>query len=507
MSSRRILKAISIVSLGTVIARLFGLAREVSTANFFGTTSIYDAFLLAFMIPNFFRGLLAEGALNAAFIPVFSGYASDESPGKKKEAAEIFQICFTLSLLATSLLFAAVLAGSLVSSSILAESSKWWRVWHLLKFTFPYLIFISLTALNMGVLNSYKSFFLPSLSPVILDLAWIAGLFLLLPHFGDAPENRILGLCVAVLIGGFGQFLFTLVPVLKKGYRIKFDFRFAHPAMRKMGRLLAPVLIGVAVTPINLLIDYSLANLLYDGAVSGLWYSTRIFQLPLGVFAISISTAVLPWFSENISTGNHKEFTENLSFSLKLLFILLLPFTIGMVILRTEIVSFLFARGMFSAQSVSVVASPLAYYSLGLLGYGGASVWTRAFYACKDTATPVRVGIFSIAVNSVMDVVLMKYLGHNGIALATSIVGMANFIILVLIFNRKHLHLNFKPLAPFFVKTLAASAVMGVVVYACTDIMDGLFSLPIRLFTGIIIGILVYLISIGILIGKPEVRR
>lgn len=506
MSSRKILRAVSLISLGTVIARLFGLAREVATANFFGTTSIYDAFLLAFMIPNFFRGLLAEGALNAAFIPVFTEYASGQAE-KKKEGMEIFNLCFTLSLLATSALFLLVLITSFVSTGLLAESSKWWKVWHLLRYTFPYLIFISLTALNMGVLNAYKSFFLPSLSPVILDIVWIASLFFLLPLFPGGSESRIMGLCIGVILGGVGQFLFTLIPVLKKGYRIHFRFGFTHPVIKKMGRLLAPTVIGVAVTPINLLIDYSLANLLYEGAVSGLWYSTRIFQLPLGVFAISISTAVLPWFAEDISVKNHDGFIKNLSVSFKLLSLLLLPFTFGMLIFRTEIVSFLFARGMFSAESVAIVASPLAYYSIGLIGYGGASVWNRAFYACKDTSIPVKVGVFSIFVNFVLDVVLMQFFGHNGIAFATSLVGLTNFILLAVLFNKKHLYFNFMTVLPFFLKTLLASVIMTFVAYPCRNAMDTVFSLPLRLFAGIIISVLVYTFCIQVLIGKQEMKK
>jgi putative peptidoglycan lipid II flippase len=491
MSSTRILRAISIVSIGTIIARLFGLAREVSSANFFGTTSVYDAFLIAFMIPNFFRGLLAEGALNTAFIPIFTEYVSDEE--KKKAGKEIFNISFTLSLIATSTLFLIVLFTSFISTHIISEASRWWQVWTLLRFTFPYLIFISLTALNMGVLNAYKNFFLPSLSPVILDAIWIAGLFLLLPLFGNTPEKQIFGLCITVLLGGTGQFLFTLLPVLKKGYRVRLNFRFSHPVVKKMGRLLAPVVIGVAVTPINLLVDYSLANLLYEGAVSGLWYSTRIFQLPLGVFAISISTAVLPWFSEDVNSKNNDRFIKNLRYSLYLLVILLLPFTLGLIIFRTEIVSFLFARGMFSGESVSLVASPLAFYSIGLLGYGGISVWSRAFYAHKDTSTPVKIGVFSISVNLVLNIIFMNLFGHSGIALSTSLVGITNFILLVHLFNKKHLYVELRTMKPVFVKIIFATIFMGVVLYLYKNAVKDLFSLPVLLFTGIIIAVVVYL--------------
>ncbi len=505
MSSKKILRAVSLISLGTIIARVFGLAREVSTAKFFGTTGIYDAFLIAFMIPNFFRGLLGEGALNSAFIPVFTEYASGE-PAKKKEGIEIFNICFTLSLFATLALFAAALVTSLISSNIVSDNSKWWWAWTLLRFTFPYLIFISLTALNMGVLNAYKIFFLPSLSPVILDVVWIAALFLFLPLFGSSVQDRIFGLCAAVVIGGAGQFLFTLIPVLKKGYRIRLNFNFAHPVVKLMGKLLAPAVIGVAVAPINILVDMTLANLLYVGAVSGLWYSTRIFQLPLGVFAIAVSTAVLPWFSEDASSKNHVGFMKNLEFSFRMLAILLLPFTFGLVIFRTEIISFLFERGMFTAASVSLAAQPLAFYAIGLLGYGGVSVLSRAFYARRDTATPVKVGVASILVNFVADIVLMRFMGHNGIALATSVVGITNFILLAFLFNKKHLRFDFRKTVPFFMKTFISSAIMGLAIYAFKNEASGLCSLPVVLLTGIITAVSVYFLSLSVLVGIKEIK-
>ncbi|MCM8761821.1 MAG: murein biosynthesis integral membrane protein MurJ, partial [Candidatus Omnitrophica bacterium] len=431
---------------------------------------------------------------------VFTEYTLDEK--RKQEGNDIFNICLTLSLIITSIIFTIVLGISFLSTGIISEASRWYYVWILLRFTFPYLIFISLAALNTGVLNAYKDFFLPSLSPVVLDLFWIAALFLILPFLPDIPERQIFVLCGGVLLGGLGQFIFTLVPVIKKGYGVRFNLNFSHPAVRRMGVLLAPMVIGVAVTPINLLVDNTLANTLYEGAVSGLWYSTRIFQLPLGVFAISISTAVLPWFSENISSKNHQEFVKHLIFATRMLVFLLLPFTFGMIILKTELVTFLFARGMFTAKSVDLVASPLAFYSLGLLGYGGASVWGRAFYACKDTATPVKVGIFSIFVNFIMDIIFMKFMGHNGIALSTSIVGITNFIILVCLFNRKHLYIDLRKETVFFLKAFFAATLMGCILYICKSVLSSIVSLPLLLFSCIIVSVLVYILSTGVLIKR-----
>jgi len=313
-------------------------------------------------------------------------------------------------------------------------------------------------------------------------------------------------LCAAGVIGGAGQFLFTLIPVLKKGYRIRLNFNFSHPVVKLMGKLLAPAVIGVAVGPINILVDMTLANLLYEGAVSGLWYSSRIYQLPLGVFAIAVSTAVLPWFSEDASSQNHAGFMKNLEFSFRMLAMLLLPFTFGLVIFRTEIISFLFERGMFTASSVSLAAQPLAFYALGLMGYGGVSVLSRAFYARRDTATPVKVGAASILVNIIADTVLMRFMGHNGIALATSVVGTTNFILLAVLFNKKHLRLDFRKTAPFFMKTFVSSAIMGMAIYAFKNAISGLYSLPAVLFAGIITAVSVYFLSLSVLVGIKEIK-
>lgn len=499
MSSKKILRAISAVSLGTLIARFFGLGREVATAGFFGTTGIYDAFLIAFMIPNFFRGILAEGALNAAFIPVFTEYAA--AGGDKKKGFEIFHLCFTVSLLLTFALFITVFILSHIMANASAEASKWLWVWTLLRFTFPYLIFISLTALNMGVLNISKSFFLPSLSPVILDILWIGALFFLLPFFGNTVDEKIFGLCIGVVAGGIGQFLFTLLPVLKRGYTLRLNFNFKHPAVKKMGKLLAPVVIGVAVVPINLLVDYSLANTLYEGAVSGLWYSTRIFQLPLGIFAISISTAILPWLSEDISSGNYRNFNKNLQLSMKLLMLLMLPFTFGLIFLRTEIVAFLFARGLFGVDSVQLAAAPLAFYSMGLAGYGGVSVLSRAFYSCGDTSTPVKVGLLSIATNFLLNILLMKILNHSGIALSTAAVGVTNFILLFWLFNKKHIRIDISKIALFMLKIFIISAVMGLLLYLFRLIFKGV-PLPLRLFSAIIVAVVFYLVCLKLFIFR-----
>ncbi len=500
MTSNKIFRAISLVSLGTLISRFCGLGREVATANFFGTTGVYDAFLIAFMIPNFFRGILAEGALNAAFIPVFTEYVVEQEDTKK--SSEIFNICFTASLFLTFTLFIIVFLSSYIAIGFIPDTSKWLWIWILLKFTFPYLIFISLAALNMGVLNVYKSFFLPSLSPVILDFFWISALFFLMPFFGNRIEEKIFGLCIGVIAGGIGQFLFTLIPVIKKGYTIKLNLNFKHPALKKIGKLLAPMIIGMAVGPINLLIDHTMANTLYEGAVSGLWYSARIYQLPLGIFAISISTGIFPWLSENVSQKNYKEFESTLLFSLKLLLIFILPFVFGIIILRTEIITLPFSRGLFSEQSIKLAAAPLAFYSIGLIGYGGISIITRAFYSNGDTITPVRVGLLTILANCVFNLIFMKFLGHSGIALSTALVGSANLLLLITFFYKKHLKINLNVLKSFTLKVFFSSVAANFLLYVYKILFSKRFSLPLFFFSGILITTIFYLFFLRVTIFR-----
>jgi len=488
--SKKILKAISLLAIGTIISRIFGLLREIVSANFFGTTKIYDAFLISFMIPNFFRGLLAEGALTSSFIPVFTEYLSDEN--KKNQTKEIFNVCFTLSLIFTFSLFVIFFILSEFFIKILTCESKWFYVWLLLKFTFPYLIFISLSALYTGVLNCYKSFFLPSISPVVLDFFWILSLFYLTKFFIYGFEDKIFALCIGVIFGGLGQFLILVPSVRKLKYFPKISLNFSHPAIKKMGRLFLPMIVGVAVGPINLLVDYSLANFLSSGMVSGLWYSTRLYQLPLGIFAISISTAVLPWLSENYAKKEYEKFKENIYYAFKILFLTLIPSTIILIFLKDEIVTFLFKRGMFDLKSVQLTSYPLFFYSIGIIFYGGISIITRCFYAFNDTKTPVKIGILSIFSNFILDIILMKFLYHGGIALSTSIVGFINFSLLSYLFNKKHLKINYWNILNSFLKHFVFSIPPIIFIFITKYFLISKFSLLFFLFFAISCYFIIY---------------
>jgi len=494
MSFQKISRAAGVIAAGTIASRVAGLLREVATAGVFGTTFAYDAFLVAFMIPSFFRGIVGEGALSPAFIPVVSEYLVSEDG--RKQVRRIVHTVFTFSLLATCALCVLALVTSMVAVHILPHGTKSWWIFFLMRFTFPYLIFISLSAVAMGILNAEKHFAGPAWAPIAMDIVWIGSLFVVCPLFGDSLEQRVLGLCVGAIAGGAAQMLVQMPSLVRRGYTFRIETDFSHPAIRKMGKLLLPVLVGMTVGPINLLVDYSLANTLEPGMASGLWYATRLYQLPLGVFAISLATAALPWFADRTACGDTEGLRRQVVSSCALLLVILLPCTAAGILLRQEIVSILFQRGLFDLRSVSLTAGPLGMLCLGLVGYGSASLITRAFHACKDTTTPAQVGLFSIGVNAILDIALLPSLGTTGIALSTSAVGWTNFLLLLLLFQRKHFRLRLSSLARPVACTIVATAALSFAIVTIRHLSSG-WPLPASVATCIMTGLGVYVAVLG----------
>lgn len=487
----------------TIFCRIAGLLREIITAKFFGTTGVYDAFLIAFMIPNFFRGLLAEGALSTAFIPVISEMIAKNE--KKEEIQKITGAIFTFLLLSTSGLYIFVLIVSLVIVNFFPLPSKITEIFFLVKYTFPYLIFVSLAAWAMGVLNARRRFVLPGLNPIVLDFWWILSLFLFTKFFGTTPEQKIFGLLIGVLIGGASQFIFQIPLVFSVNGPIVLNTQWKHPAILKMVKLFAPVIIGMSVGPINLLVDYSFARMLAEGTVSALWYATRVYQLPLGVFSISLATILLPHLSGDVATKKIEQVKENIHKGLEQTIFLLIPSSIGMIVFRKEIIEILFKRGLFTQYSVEITAYPLMLFSIGLIFYGMAIIITRAFYAYNDTTTPVKVGVISIGTNALLDAILMKFMGHGGIALSTSIVGLENFILLFILCRKKFGLLDTGRISTSFLRILMVGLCWGIIINTIRRVF-----LPLGTFTvvsvGVSSGVLIYFL-IAFVLKFPEISE
>ncbi|MGC8804754.1 MAG: murein biosynthesis integral membrane protein MurJ [Candidatus Ratteibacteria bacterium] len=500
MTFDKIRNSFAWLSLVTILCRIVGLVREIVTARFFGTTGIYDAFLIAFMIPNFFRGLLAEGALSTAFIPVISELIATGE--KKEEILKITGAVFTFFLIATVLLYAVVLLASWILLKYFSLPAKISEIIFLLRFTFPYLIFVSLAAWAMGILNARHRFILPGLNPIILDFWWMIGLFFFTHFFGNTLEQKIFGLLIGVLLGGLSQFVFQLPAVFSVHGPIIFNTRWKHPALMKMLKMFTPVIIGMSVGPINLLVDYFFARSLAEGAVSALWYATRIYQLPLGVFSISLATVLLPHLSGDVAIKKIQQVKDHIHKGLDQTIFFLIPSAIGMIVFRREMIELFFKRGMFTGHSVEITAYPLMLYSIGLVFYGTAIIITRAFYAHHDTATPVKVGLISIGTNALFDMVLMKFMGHGGIALSTSLVGIENVILLIWLFKKKFALLEMVRMAKSFSRVFLMSCFWGIIIEGIRRVLVP-YGNAVTVVAGTACGVLLYF-AFAVVLKFPE---
>ena len=431
----RVAKAAGVVGAATMLSRIFGFIRDMVVAGFFGAGMATDAFFVAFRIPNLLRRLLGEGSLTVSFVPVFTEYLKKKS---REDAYELANIAFTVlssSLVLVTIagvvfspLIVMVMAPGFVKSPIQYDLAVF-----LTRLMFPYIFFISLVALCMGILNSLRHFAVPALSPVVLNIALILAALTLRDFFSEP----ITALAIGVLIGGLLQLAMQWPILVKMGVLLKPDFRFNHPGLRQIGALLLPTLIGSSVYQINIFIGTILASLLPKGSVSFLYYADRLVELPLGVFAIAVGTASLPSFSEQVSMGDFENLKKTISFSLRLILFITIPATVALIALRVPIISVLFQRGAFDGRSTLLTAQALLYYSLGLWAFSVIGVIDSAFFSIQDRKSPLKAAFVSLFVSVTFSVVLMFPLKHGGLALATSIASAVNVMILAIILKRK----------------------------------------------------------------------
>jgi putative peptidoglycan lipid II flippase len=431
----RVARAAGVVGAATMLSRIFGFIRDMVVAGFFGAGITTDAFFVAFRIPNLLRRLLGEGSLTVSFVPVFTDYLKKRS---QKEAFDLANIAFTAL---SSILALITLMGILFSPFIVTVMAPGFAgspmqfdlTVFLTRLMFPYIFFLSLVALCMGILNSLRHFAAPALSPVILNISMIAATLALRGFF----REPIIALAVGVLIGGVLQLAMQWPFLLRLGVRLKPDFRFSHPGLRQIGVLMIPTFIGSAVYQLNIFIGTILASLLPKGSVSFLYYADRVVELPLGVFAFAVGTAALPSFSEHVSLGDFENLKKTISFSLRLILFITFPATCALIALRVPIISVLFQRGAFEAGSTLLTAEALLYYSVGLWAFSIIRIIDSAFFSIQDRKSPLKAAFISIFVNVALSIVLMFPLKHGGLALATSIASAVNVIILAIILKKK----------------------------------------------------------------------
>ena len=492
----------------TLVSRVAGLIRDVAIAHAFGTRLAADAFLVAFRIPNLLRRLFAEGALTVAFVPVFS-----ESLKKNRdEAKKVVDISFTLM---TLVLIGISIIGILLSSPLVrltawgfaSDPEKFALTVFLTRVMFPYILLVSLAALAMGVLNSVKHFAVPAASSIFMNLGIIAGALWLTRYF-DPP---VLGLAVGVLIGGSMQLAVHFPPLAKFGFfpRVRWDPR--HPAVKKILGMMVPAAYGAAVYQFNVIAITLLASFLPTGSVSYLWYADRIMEFPLGIFAVSLATVILPTLSDHATDKNIEALKKTFGFALRLIFFITVPAAGGMMILSDDIIRVLFQHGSFGDASTLSTSWTLVCFAVGLPFISGVRVTSNAFYSLQDSKTPVRVANWSVLVNLVLSLALMGPLKHMGLALAVSLASLFNFVMQIVDFRKKVGRLGLRKILKGTAGTVVATLLMVAVLWAMKRYLplwpdrEGIFPQVGRLMAHIATGIGVYLLA-GLVMQMEEFK-
>lgn len=429
-----VVKAAGLIGVATFSSRLLGFIRDMVLARLFGATAAADAFFVAYRIPNLLRELFAEGSMSAAFVPVFTEYTTLRT---KQDAWELASAVFTTLLtILTLVTVVGILAAPwivwLMAPGFHGEPSKLAITTYLTRLMFPYLLFISLAALAMGVLNSVRVFAAPALSPVLFNV-FIIGCALFLSPLLAEP---ILGVAVGVVAGGAAQFAMQLPGLWWRG--LLFGWRFApgHPGVRRIGALLVPSLLGLSVTQVNITVSTILASF-FAGAPTYLFYGMRLIQFPLGIFGVALATAILPTLSAQAARGALEELRVTLGFGLRMILFIILPAMLGLILLRNPIVHLFFEHGSFTATDTAATATAVLCYAVGLWAFAGVRIIVAAFYSLQDTKTPALVAAVAVLANLALSILLMDHLQHAGLALATALAAMVNVGALVAILNRR----------------------------------------------------------------------
>jgi putative peptidoglycan lipid II flippase len=465
--SRRLFKSTVVVGSMTLISRLLGFMRDMLIARLFGVDLATDAFFVAFKVPNFLRRLFAEGAFAHAFVPVLADYKEQGSTLALKNFID--KTAGTLAVCLLSITIVGVVTAPLLIL-LLAPGFSWQGTQHdlsvwLLQLMFPYLLFISLTAFAGSVLNAHGKFAIPALTPVFLNICLIATASWLAPFMTTPVEALAWG----VFIAGIVQLLFQIPPLIRLGLLPRPRIDFHDVGVERVLGLMLPAMFSVSITQINLLLDTLFASFLTVGSVSWLYYSDRLVEFPLGILGLALGTVILPNLANSYAVDNNNAFSGALDWGLRLVVLVGMPATIGLVMLAEPMLSTLFQYKEFGVQDVLLSGQSLRAYSVGLLGYLFIKVLVPAFTARQEVNTPVRYGGYAMAVGVGLNGVLVFPLAHAGLALATSLGAFFNAALLL---NKLFKDKVYQPATGWLIflsRVLVASAAMTAVLYYFVD--------------------------------------
>lgn len=456
MSEReQLAQATGIIIIGMIFSRILGYVRDLALYAQFGQNRITDAYNAAFSIPDFLYMILVGGALSSAFIPVFGGYVATEREEEGWYVASslanliilLFLFGITIGLIFTPQLVRILVPG--FNSKEVALTA------HLTRIMFAQTFFMGLSGVAVGILNSYKHFTAPALGPVLYNLAVVVVGWSLAPYLGITAYS------LGVVVGAILNFTVQIPPLLKVGLRYRPVLDVRHPGVRQFGILVVPVLVGLSASQFNLFVSQNLASSLPGGLLAALRTAQRLMQVPLGVFAVAIGTAIFPTLTGQAARREWPQFRRTTSLGIRTVNFLTIPATAGLIALGLPVIRFLFEVGEFTPENTQATAVALLYYSFGIVGYSGVLVLNRVYYALKDTRTPVLVGISTVFLNLILSLVLVKALGHRGLALAYSVVGIVNMAALLLILQVKMGSIDGRRIFVSGAGALGAAVVMG----------------------------------------------
>lgn len=489
-----LLRSVATIGSYTLVSRVFGFVRDILTAAILGAGPVADAFFVAQRLPNLFRSLFAEGAFSAAFVPLAaSAMHEGGKPAVREFAEEAFAVLFAALLIFCTLgeiFMPAVM--HVIAPGFTDDPEKFDLVVALTRITFPYLLFISLVALQGGLLNSLDRFAAAAATPVFLNIFLIAGLWAM-AHFGRSDGHV---LAWALTAAGVAQFLWLAVSCAQAGVLIRPRLPRLTPKVRRTLGIMGPAVIGAGVTQVNLMISTALASLLPEGSVSYLYYADRLNQLPLGVVGIAVATAILPPLSRQVHGGDLAGAIHTQNRGVELSVLLTLPAAIGLGILAQPILAVLFERGAFGDAATSATAAALAAYAAGLPAFVLVKVLAPAFFARQDTKTPVKIAIAAMAINLGVTLLLMRPLAHIGVAIALSVAGWTQALtLLFLLARRGHFRLDRRARGNL-PRIAAASLGMGAALVALRIVLAPTLAGPTLLRLAALFG----LIAAGVLI-------
>jgi putative peptidoglycan lipid II flippase len=462
----QVTQAAGVVSVATLLSRVLGYVRDMVMASFFGAGLASDAFIAAFRIPNLLRRLFGEGSLSIAFVPVFSDCLTRQGKVEAERLAvsALRLLTLVLALVAALGLLLAPVIVRLLAYGFTDDPQKFALCIHLTRIMMPYIFFIGLVALCMGILNVLGHFAAPALAPTLLNVAMI-GMACCFAWISPSQNTRVVGLALGVLLGGVLQLGLQLPFLVRRGIRFWRAAPLWHPAMKQVLLLMGPAVFGAAVYQINSLVICLLGSLLPQGSITYLYYADRLVQFPLGMFAIALATAVLPTLSRQAAQAQWDALRGTFTHAIKLIFFITLPSMVGLIVLRAPIVALLFRHGAFGDQSVRLTAEALLYYGVGLWAFSAVRILIYTFYALQDTRTPVQMAIIAIIANVVLGIVLMKPMKHNGLALALSLASVLHLGLLATALRRKMGALGWRQIARSVVRSGICAALMGLSVW------------------------------------------